>query len=190
MAFWHVSSRFVIWAKWNVVVLFFSLPSVFNVEFGHFPTLSVVYFFGGCSRCDMPERWLSRHCMRFPVTAGLLRGSSLKRGVFSQDDRRGQCCVHVWEPTRTIPFPLRLRQPWICRGFSSAPDTVLIFQESCCLLTSQENSNIFTARGQIRNQKQHQGFYVNAWLVSNFVSTYVDDLYCVCPSETTLVLGI
>lgn len=132
MAFWHVSSRFVIWARWNVVVLFcfFFVPSVFNVQFGHFRALRLVYFFGGCSRCDMPERWLSRHCMWFPVTAGLLRGSSLKRSMFSQDDRRGQCCVHVWEPTRTIPFPLRLRQPWICRGVSSAPDTVLVFQES------------------------------------------------------------
>lgn len=132
---------------------FFFLPSVFNVEFGHFRALSLVYFFGGCSRCDMPERWFSRHYMWFPVTAGLLRGSSLKRGVFSQDDRRGQCCVHVWEPTRTIPFPLGSRQPWICRGVRSAPDTALIFQESWWFNNeSGERQHIYSLRSNTRTE--------------------------------------
>lgn len=67
---------------------------------------------------------------------------------------------------------------------------LLSFRRAGGSITSQENGNIFTACGQIREQKLHQGFYVNACLVSSFVSTYVDDLYCVCPSETTLVLGI
>lgn len=134
---------------------FVFLPLVFNVEFGHFRALRLVYFFGGCSRCDMPDRWLhviacgSRwqqaccagvhsNAASFPRT--IAEGSV----VSTSENRHGRSRFHWgWDSLEYAAVLALLQIPF------------LSFRRAGGSITSQENGNVFTAWGQIHKQKQH-----------------------------------